>query len=216
MNFELGNNLRTYNILTVLLLLCLAGIATFFFIVPKPDPEIAERAGKLRLEKAQKELNLNLAKQASLKEKNPALWEGQTETITPQILQSISVIAKAQGVNLKSFRPQTPVADGDLSRGNYVLLIDGTFPQVANFVRALDSAANRLGVSQVQISSSDQESDKVNATVAVIAYVKQPVVEKSRESSEKSKETSQKDEKSPNDSPASSSAPGEAKREANE
>lgn len=222
MNFELGNNLRTYNIFIGILLLVLIGVAAFFTIVPKPNKLVAERAGILRLEKAERELKLNEAKLEALQVKDAAIWEGQADTVTPQILQSISIIAKAQGINLKSFRPQAPIADGEISRGNYVLLIDGSFPDVANFVRALESPTSRLAVSQVQLTAVDQETDKVNATVGVVAYVLQPKVLNKREAEmaakaaeeAKATESTQNKDELANDSPATSSAQGVSQREA--
>ncbi len=182
MNIEIGDNLKTWTTVSVILAILTIGIAIANFIVPMPSAAKAEAVGKeaVRAEKAG--LVVKETELAELQAMESGIWEGLSETVTPQILQAVTVIAKAQGVTLKSFRPQNPVADGDISRGNYVVLIEGSFPKVVSFAKAIDSESSRLGVSQVQMASVDQETDSVNATIGIVAYIRQPEVKKGRTS----------------------------------
>jgi Tfp pilus assembly protein PilO len=147
-----------------------------------PNADKAEAIGKEAVAAGQADLAARTKELEELKAADPGIWEGLTETVTPQILQTITVIAKSQDVKLKSFRPQNPVADGDISRSNFVVIIEGSFPKVVAFSKAIDSASSNLGLSQVQIASVDQETDMVNATISVIAYIRQPEVKKGRTS----------------------------------
>lgn len=174
MNIEIGDNLRTWTIICALLCLMTIGVAVAHYTIPSADAKLEERRGKAHLEAAIKDRKASEEKLAALEIGDTAMWEGVSESVTSQILQSVTVIAKTQNINLKSFRPQTAVADGDLSRNNYVVLIEGSFPQVVGFIRSIDTPSSRLGISLVQVSASDQETDSVNATVGIVAYVKMP------------------------------------------
>lgn len=174
MNFEFGNNLRTWNLACYALATVVAAIAIAHAVLPMPNPEAAKKDGRGRLELAKSERDIAQKELDDLKAGSAAIWEGQAETVTPQVLQSVTMIAKTQGVNLKSFRPQNPVSDGNLARVSYSVMVDGPFPKVVAFIRALDSESSRLGVNLVQMASVDQESDNVGATIGVIAYVRMP------------------------------------------
>lgn len=180
MNLELGDNLKTWTAVCAIFAFLAIGIAAANFMIPMPNAKEAEIDGKNNVKQAKAELTKSQDELAELKSADPGIWEGQTETVTPQILQAITVIAKTQGVTLKSFRPQKPVADGDISRSNFIVLIDGSFPKVVSFIKALDATTSKLGVNQVQIASIDQESDSVNATIGIIAYIRQPETKKGR------------------------------------
>lgn len=155
-----------------------AGVALAHFTMPTPDAKLEERKGRANLEKAIKAREISEMQLANLESEASGMWEGAPESITAQILQSVTVIAKAQGITMKSFRPQTAIADGDLSRNNYLVLLEGSFPQVVAFARSIDTPSSRLGISLVQVAAADQESDAVNASIGIVAYVKMPEVEK--------------------------------------
>ncbi|MBS1711770.1 MAG: hypothetical protein JSS71_08605 [Armatimonadetes bacterium] len=174
MNFEFRNNLRTWNLACYALATVVAAIAIAHAVLPMPNPEAAKKDGKGRLELAKSERDIAQKELDDRKAGSAAIWEGQAETVTPQVLQSVTMIAKTQGVNLKSFRPQNPVADGNLARVSYSVMVDGPFPKVVAFIRALDSESSRLGVNLVQMASVDQESDNIGATIGVIAFVRMP------------------------------------------
>lgn len=178
MNFEFGNNLRTWNLLCYALATLVTAIAIAHATLPMPDPKAAKRDGKGRLDLAKTERDIAQKELDERKSESAAVWEGEASTITPQILQSVTMIAKAQGVNLKSFRPQNPVADGNISRASFSVMVDGPFPKVVSFIRALDAESSRLGVNLVQMAAVDQQGDTVGATIGVIAYVRMPDVKK--------------------------------------
>jgi|GEM_PF-1806241 len=182
MNIEIGDNLKTWTTMSIILAVLTIGIAIANFLIPMPDAKKAEEVGKEAVAAGKAELAVRERELEELKAADPAIWEGLTETVTPQILQSVTLMAKAQGVTLKSFRPQNPVADGDISRSNFVVLIEGPFPKVVAFTKAIDTKSSRLGLNQVQLAAVDQETDVVSATVSVIAYIRQPEVKKGRTS----------------------------------
>lgn len=181
MNLELGNNKRTWNIVCVIAVLVMMVIAIADLVMPKPtvDKEIVKRNREvqqmeIKLRKDQEELERLILEDSGL-------WQGAQEEVTPKILQEVSKLATANRVNLKSFRPQTPVSDGETIRAHFVILADAKFPDMAKFVRALESGSTKIGLNIVQLSSADQESDQVNATIGIVAFLKAPVVVKKRE-----------------------------------
>ncbi len=174
MNIEFGNNIRTWNIVCGLALFVMVLIAAFDLFVPKPDYQAvidrrAEQIADLEIEVARASAELERLQSAT-----PNIWEGNMEDVTPRLLAEASRLCANHNVNLKSFRPQNPVSDGETIRANYVMLVDGSFPQVTALIRAIDSPASRIGLSVIQISAADQESDRVNATLGVIAFLKAP------------------------------------------
>lgn len=174
MNIEFGNNIRTWNLVCGLAIFAMLVIAVFDLVAPKPDANRIRNQRSSKITALQAEVAKEESRLEMLKSADPNLWEGDMEDVTPKLLEEASRLCANHNVNLKSFRPQNPVSDGETIRANYVMLVDGSFPQVAALIRAMDSSASRIGLSLVQISSADQESDKVNATLGVIAYLKAP------------------------------------------
>lgn len=183
MNIEFGNNIRTWNLVCGIALAIIAIITIYDVVVPKADANRVRNQRSREVSKLEAQLRADSARLEKLRAANPSIWDGQLEDVTPRILAEATRLASSNGVNLKSFRPQNPVTDGETMRANFVMLVDGSFPKVAALIRAIDSPASRIGLSVVQISSADQESDTVNATLGIIAYLKAPAPPKRTNSS---------------------------------
>jgi len=102
----------------------------------------------------------------------PLLWNISLENIGPAALAKITSLAKAHQVKLSSFRPQrTGDVDG-LTQVPFLMTIDGSYPNVVGFVRDIETSDSKLAVSQAQMTSSDGGSDKVSASIGIVAYMK--------------------------------------------
>jgi len=175
-NLEIGNNRKTWNVVCALALVMMLVIALADMFIPKPTEakEIASRHQQVN--ELERKIKSDEDYLQELILEDTGMWEGDQEVVTPKILQAVSQLAAANKVNLKSFRPQSPVSDGDTIRAHFVILADGKFPDIAAFLRALDSSSTKVGTNVVQIASADQESDQINATIGIVAYIKAPVV----------------------------------------
>jgi Tfp pilus assembly protein PilO len=198
MNIELGNNVRTYTALCAALILAIIGVACYHFLAPYPSPKAAERRTDRQIERAESDLKRKQETLANLKSGEKAVWQGAAQTVLPQVLQSVSILAKAQDIKLKTFRPQAPITDGEVTRATYLTMVEGPFPQVAAFIRSIDRPDSQLATSTIQISALDQESDLVTATVGILAYITPSVAPKNPNEDPNAPKTEQESEKSPN------------------
>ena len=53
----------------------------------------------------------------------------------------------------------------------FLIGVDGSYPNVVAFVKDIETKGTKLALSQVQLSSSDGTTDKVSASIGVVAYV---------------------------------------------
>ncbi|RYG45547.1 hypothetical protein EON79_12365 [bacterium] len=98
-------------------------------------------------------------------------WTGSAGTIASASREKLTAIALRQGVRISSFRPQRENTGGELSQLPFVATVEGPFPNVVRFIRETESPTNKLAVNLVQISSSDDATDRVTATVGMFAYM---------------------------------------------
>ncbi|MBX3115088.1 MAG: hypothetical protein KF836_11025 [Fimbriimonadaceae bacterium] len=176
MNLEIGNNRKTWNAVCALALVLMLVIALADMFVPKPTEAKEKQNRHQQVNELERKIKTDEDYLQELILAETGTWEGDQEVVTPKILQTVSQLASSHNVNLKSFRPQSPVSDGDTIRAHFVILADGKFPDMASFMKALESNSTKIGTNVVQIASADQESDMVNATIGIVAYIKAPEV----------------------------------------
>jgi len=98
-------------------------------------------------------------------------WAGNAQTVGPAALARVTQMAKSRNLRLVAFRPQRQSDDADLTMLPFLITVEGTYPNVVQFSRDLETTGTRLSVSMVQVSSADANSDRVTATVATMAYL---------------------------------------------
>ncbi len=179
MNLQLGNNTVTWNIVIVIGMLLLVGLSAAEIFIPKPGTVMAER----RYQREKQELVASIAEtDAKLKahtvEVEQLTYTGIPDAITPIILEEINKVAKTKYVNVKSFRPQKSEAGDGIVRIPYVLLVEGRFVDIVSFVRTADEPSTLYSVNLLQTASADGESDRVNATIGIVAFTRPPEDEK--------------------------------------
>lgn len=175
MNFRLGHNATTYNILIVVFLVLLAGIAAFDYFVPKPEKISAVRTAETKKAKLESELRgVKLELEAAEQMLVSRSWSGSLETVSPKVLEQTSKLAGQAGFNLTAFRPQRPVENQTLDQVTFNVIGDAPFPKVMAFIRLLDSQMPKGAVTQVQMASNDGAKDTVNATIGLTVYLERP------------------------------------------
>lgn len=149
----------------------LVGLGLFDWLMPRPQLQGAvakQRADIPVLEREVRELRERVGSLRT--EQNELLWEVGDGEIGPAALAKVSGVAKKAGIRLTSFRPQRVQEEGELVRLSYMVAVDGGFPALARFVRELENSGAKLAVSSVQISAADGATDRVTASVGLIAY----------------------------------------------
>lgn len=174
MNLTLGNTVKTWNAVAIITLLALLGLAIADILIPKP--RVADLHRKMGREQSQLKIAVSEA-QRQLDAGDPSatlVWDTTAESITPSLLNKVNSVANGHKVKVKAFRPQKSETKEDIVRLPYLVIAEGSFVQVASFVRSLESGDLKAGVSQVQISAQGGDSDAVNATIGLVAYSKPP------------------------------------------
>lgn len=166
-----------WNGLAAVLLLVLVGIVIFDRLVPVTSSEVSAKA-RLANQRKLKDGTENAKKTEQQNEAyiKPLVWNEPADTIGPLALEQVNHFAHNEKLTVVAFRPQKPQDSGDLSRLSYLVALEGSFPNIVRFVRSVEQPATRLAVNLVQISSSDGDSDKVTATIGIVAVRRIPKV----------------------------------------
>lgn len=178
----------------VVVLLLLVGLFTF----PKPnDLGLAQR--KSQEEKQLKhDFESARATLSELRNANEArMFLTKADEIGPNTMRTLESAARQRNLKVISFRPQRTEEDSGVTRYPYQIALEGSYLDVIAFVRSMETPATKLGVTSMQIASSDGATDKVSAMIGIVAYG--PVVDEDKESEtgSKTKETSPTTPKNP-------------------
>ncbi len=97
-------------------------------------------------------------------------WSEQPAAIQDKVLTLTATLAKKRGLSFIRLLPQRVSLSDPLEQYPFLLVVEGPFPKVAALEKDLELPANRLAVSLFQITSSDSESDKVSASIGLVAH----------------------------------------------
>jgi Tfp pilus assembly protein PilO len=162
----------TAAIITASAIVLMVASLAFMFLVEKPTSRAAtkkqdDRIFKARLERQTSEQQLALS-EAYI---GSHTWAGNVEDISPAALAMVTSRANARGLRLLSFRPQRTTDGADVAQLPFQATVEGTYPTVMEFIRDLETEANRLVVSSIMISSTDASSDRVTASIGLSAFI---------------------------------------------
>jgi hypothetical protein len=145
--------------------------AAFILFFPKPSTkalfdtqERQEQQIQRDADKAQEDFKAAQAKVAALS------WSGGAEQVGPGALQAMNALAAKFKVTLSGFRPARTSQASGLDLLPYSVTATGAYPDVVNFVQAIENPDNRLAVDSIQIASSEANGDQVIATIGITAY----------------------------------------------
>lgn len=150
----------------------LAVTFAFALLTPPPKPKMTDTArdnAKFQARLLTREAEKSAVNAMAAAQKR--VYGGTAEKIAPLAMSTVSALARKHGLRVVAFRPQRVVDDADLVHVPFLISLDGPFPKIAGFVRDLDSKQSRLAVSQLQVTSADPASDRVNATVGAVAFL---------------------------------------------
>jgi Tfp pilus assembly protein PilO len=98
------------------------------------------------------------------------LWVGKVSEITPTALAKVSRMVSDSKLNLVSFRPQKALEGAALLQIQYNLSVDGSYTNVATLVNRIENSDAKLAVNSIQYASAENDSDKVTATIGLVAF----------------------------------------------
>ncbi len=101
-------------------------------------------------------------------------WEDKEDTVTPVALSLVSNAVSASGLKMVSFRPQKSIELAGLIELPLQFTVDGSFAGVAHLVEGLEAKGTKLAVQQVQFASQEGDTDRVSATINLLAFLKLP------------------------------------------
>ena len=162
---------RGPNLAILLAVIAIVGAVVFMVAVPKPSVQrliTKQRQDEAKIfddaDKAHKELAGAQKKIVS------QVWGGPAQEIGPGALQKMNLLATDHKIKLSGFRPQRTSQASGLEMLPYSVTAEGSFTDVLRFVKAIEDPKNKLAVHEVQIASSEANSDQVTANIGLTAY----------------------------------------------
>lgn len=98
------------------------------------------------------------------------LWVQPADQVAAAAMAKVTQVALAQSLKVLAFRPQRVQEVAGVTILPYQVSLEGYFPKVMAFVRTMETPSGRLPVVNVQIAASDGASDKVTATIGIVAF----------------------------------------------
>ncbi|RYG26087.1 hypothetical protein EON82_04680 [bacterium] len=129
---------------------------------------------KLRQSIRQAELDTTVSKAAVLSR----TWTEEPATIQDKVLTLTAALSKKRGVTFVRLQPQRIATEESMEQLPFLLVVEGPFPAVAALEKDLELPANRLAINLFQVTSADSESNKVAASISIVAHRLLPSVEK--------------------------------------
>ena len=102
-------------------------------------------------------------------------WTGTPEEVLPIALQKVATMAQAHHLKIVGFHPQTVIVAPSITLIPCVVNVDGSFVNVVAFEKDIEGDSTNLTVNLMQLATADQETNKVTASIGVVAY--QPLKE---------------------------------------
>lgn len=159
-------------------LVIMVGAGLFMAFAPTPKPSLSPdqvrsqtNKAKIAIKTAQK--NIDVAKKVIAKQ----TWPGTSEEVLPLALQKVATIAQSHHLKIVGFHPQNVITAPNISLVPLIINVDGPFTSVIAFARELETPGTNLNVNLMQLATADQESNKVTASIGIVAY--QPVIDES-------------------------------------
>ena len=156
----------TSNIIYGIACALLAG-SIYVLLMPKPRPKVTRIATRKEEQAIRAAREQTLAASAVVAART---WTGEDAAITGRILDLTTTLARKRNVSFVRLQPQRSTLGVALEQLPYLLVVEGPFPAVAALERDLEVPGNRLAVNAIQLASSDTESNKVSASIGIVAH----------------------------------------------
>jgi Tfp pilus assembly protein PilO len=157
----------------VISLVIVLGTGVYMKVAPAPTAQGIARAKQISRNKIDAEIATAENQLKDLKTSvDGHTWAVPADQVGPQALAKVAALAKVHNLKLVAFRPQKANDAEGLVQLPFLILLDGPFHDVMEFMQDLDKPDTKLAVSLVQMASADEATNRVTATVGAAAYLK--------------------------------------------
>lgn len=164
-------NERSWNGVALGAIAVMVGVLITQLLLPTPKLGKVVQTRRNEETKLRKEIEKLRDEVSTVRVKNEKrLWAQPADQVGAAAMAKVTEIAASKALKVLAFRPQRTVDDTGVTRHPYQVSIDGSFVQVLEFVRALETPNLRLPVVTVQLAAADGATDRVTATIGIVAY----------------------------------------------
>jgi hypothetical protein len=107
---------------------------------------------------------------------SPKVWAGDPDTVSGSVLAILTNDALANSLKLGAFRPQRTIVLTGMTELPFAVQITGSYKGVRAVMQSLDARGSKVILRSVQISSTEQETQAVTATLGLSVYLPDPDV----------------------------------------
>lgn len=162
---------KNWNAVAISAVIVMGGLLVLNFAFPVPSLGRVVSKNSAERAKLTKEIEDDRLAVSATRTKNAQrLWVQPADQVAAAAMAKVNEAAVAQSLKVIAFRPQRAQDDDGVTRLPYQVTLEGYFPKVIAFIKTLETPKLKLPVVSVQIASADGASDKVNATIGIVAY----------------------------------------------
>lgn len=164
-------NERSWNILSIAAVVAAGLILLWHVLAPMPSAGkvVQARANQERqLRETLKSLRARVTETRSSNESR--IWTEPADEVGAAAMAYVSSLAQSKGMKVIAFRPQRPEKDVGVMRHPFMVSLEGSFPSIVSFLNSVETGKGKLAVNTVQIAAADGATDKVSASIGVVAY----------------------------------------------
>lgn len=152
-------------------LVALAAVALYDGLAPRAPAESLPAAIKVREQRQARDVELARKDLKKFEETVASdTWTKSGDEFGPFLMREVGGWARKTGVGMVSVRPQKTERTEFAIQFNYLLTMEGSFPNLVKFVEEFETPESVLSVRTLQVTSADAETDKVRASIGVVAY----------------------------------------------
>jgi hypothetical protein len=163
-------NLRAqalWNALFVASICAILGAVIFLFVAPPLPQEVR------RLPTPQSDLEKATAMSANAKGRiESKLWDLDSQELGASVLSNLNGLAEKQHIQVADFRIEKPFDVAGQREAPFVVVLEGDFKAVMKVVASLEDPKSKLGISMLQMATSDKGTGAVKATVGLTAFLR--------------------------------------------
>lgn len=170
---------KAYNLMSIAAAVVLVGIVAAEVLVPKPVAGTDDASRKAELQKIGRDTeNLQADIVDATANVSKLTWELTVDEVAPAAMKWVTEHAADHFIEVSSFRPQRRTDVDGLVQLNYLVIAEGAFPDMMDFVRAFEAEDSLMAVKLVQLSGVDGVTDRVRATIGIATFVEGATDEK--------------------------------------
>lgn len=157
-------------ILASLIVIVLA--VAFDLLVPQPSAAILNTSRNNQLKQVRHEIATAKTQSELIREQIlPRVWSEGADTVSATVLSQLTTTALNDEVAISAFRPQrTTVLDG-ITELPFTVQVTGAYPGIHSLMKSLDTPETKVVLRSVQLSASQANSNGVNATIGLTAFL---------------------------------------------